>query len=71
MYLAHLFRHQNKREWGALKERLEAFGSAAGLFDELSIKSLGVRESQQGNVLQAPASYGQFFVDEVDRSLRY
>ena len=46
MYLAHLFRHQNKREWSALKERLEAFGSAAGLFDELSIKSLGVRESE-------------------------
>ena len=46
MYLAHLFRHQNKREWNALKERLEAFGSAAGLFDELSIKSLGVRESE-------------------------
>ena len=46
MYLAHLFRHQDKREWNALKERLEAFGSAAGLFDELSIKSLGVRESE-------------------------
>ena len=46
MYLAHLFRHQNKREWSALKERLETFGSAAGLFDELSIKSLGVRESE-------------------------
>ena len=46
MYLAHLFRHQNKREWNALKGKLEAFGNAAGLFDELSIKSLGVRESE-------------------------
>ena len=45
MYLAHLYRRQNKREWNALKARLEAFGTSAGLFDELSIKSLGVRES--------------------------
>lgn len=46
MYLAHLFRHQNKREWNTLKDKIEAFGNAAGLFDELSIKSLGVRESE-------------------------
>ena len=46
MYLAHLFRHQNKKEWNALKVQLEAFGEAAGLFDELSIKSLGIRESE-------------------------
>ena len=46
MHLAYLFRHQNKKEWNALKGRLEAFGTAAGLFDELSIKSLGVRESE-------------------------
>ena len=46
MYLAHLFRHPRKREWNALKARLEAFGTAAGLFDELSIKSLGSRESE-------------------------
>ncbi len=46
MYLAHLFRHQNNKEWKALKGRLEDFGAAAGLFDELSIKSLGHREGQ-------------------------
>ena len=51
MYLAELYRRQRKREWNALKERLEAFGAAAGLFDELSIKSFGVRESEPFQVL--------------------
>ena len=46
MYLAHLFRHRNRNDWNALKCRLEDFGAAAGLFDELSIKSLGSRESE-------------------------
>ncbi len=46
MYLAHLFRHRSRREWNALKERLEGFGSAAGLFDEIAIRSLGVREGE-------------------------
>ena len=46
MYLAHTYRHQNKKAWNSLKVRLEAFGQASGLFDELSIKSLGPRESQ-------------------------
>ena len=46
MYLAHLFRNRNKKDWTALKARLESFGSASGLFDELSIKSLGQRESE-------------------------
>ena len=46
MYLAHLFRSANKKDWSSLKERLELFGSAAGLFDEIEIKSLGVRESE-------------------------
>ena len=46
MYLADLFRQQSRKDWSALKERLEAFGGASGLFDELSIKSLGARDSE-------------------------
>ena len=30
MYLAHLFRHQNKREWNALKERSRLSGVLQG-----------------------------------------
>ena len=40
MYLANLF-FQNKESWQALEERLESFGKAAGLFDEISIRPLG------------------------------
>ena len=40
MYLADLLRQQEKK-WNALKERIEAFGKSAGLFDELSIRQLG------------------------------
>lgn len=43
MHLADLyFRH--KDTWGTLKEKIEQFGQAAGLFDEISIKSMGDRE---------------------------
>ena len=45
MYLAGKF-FQNKREWAALKSRLEHFGRDAGLFDEISIKPLGKRDSE-------------------------
>ena len=45
MYLASMF-FQNKQAWTTLKKRLEEFGKAAGLFDEISIKSLGKRESE-------------------------
>ena len=40
MYLAELHA-ENAEAWAELKERLEAFGSAAGLFDEISIRPLG------------------------------
>ncbi len=40
MYLADLLRQQEEA-WNALKERIEAFGKSAGLFDELSIRQLG------------------------------
>ena len=40
MYLADLLRQQEEM-WHALKERIEAFGKSAGLFDELSIRQLG------------------------------
>ena len=39
-YLAGLSRRDSD-EWGALKHRLEGFGKASGLFDEISIGSLG------------------------------
>ena len=39
-YLAGLSRRDSD-EWGALKNRLENFGKASGLFDEISIGSLG------------------------------
>ena len=44
MYLAswHLM---GTDEWPRLKKRLEDFGKAAGLFDEISIKPLGKRGS--------------------------
>ena len=45
MYLANLF-FQEKRAWNALKGALESFGRAAGLFDEISIKPLGRRDSE-------------------------
>ncbi len=42
-YLADLY-FRNKKMWTTLNERLEDFGKAAGLFDEISIKPLGKRE---------------------------
>ena len=45
MYLAEVF-FESKREWDALKKRLEDFGKAAGLFDEISIRPLGKRNSE-------------------------
>ena len=45
MYLADVFARR-KREWTDLKKRLQDFGKAAGLFDEISIKRLGQRESE-------------------------
>lgn len=45
MYLAYLAR-QHPREWSTLRKKLVEFGSAAGLFDELEIKSLGKHEGR-------------------------
>lgn len=45
MYLAYLAR-QHPREWSALKKKLMDFGAAAGLFDEIEIKSLGKHEGR-------------------------
>ena len=45
MYLANVF-FQDKKAWVDLKNRLESFGKAAGLFDEISIKRLGKRDSE-------------------------
>ena len=45
MFLADLF-FQDKQSWGALDKRLQDFGKASGLFDEISIKPLGKRGSE-------------------------
>ena len=45
MYFANLH-SRNKNVWTALKKRLEDFGKSAGLFDEITIKRLGKRESE-------------------------
>ena len=46
MYLASvLSQDTNNQVWKPLKERLEDFGRAAGLFDEIAIKQLGERGS--------------------------
>ena len=44
MYLANVYlRH--KEVWKSLKDRLESFGQASGLFNEISVKPLGVGDS--------------------------
>lgn len=45
MYLAYLAR-QRPREWNTLRKKLMDFGAAAGLFDEIEIKSLGEHEGR-------------------------
>lgn len=45
MYLANIF-YENRDKWRALKVQLEEFGKQAGLFDEISIRSLGHRDSE-------------------------
>ncbi len=45
MYMAYLAR-QHPREWENLRQKLVDFGTTAGLFDEIEIKSLGAHEGQ-------------------------
>ncbi len=45
MYLANMH-FQSRKMWEKLKKRLENFGRDAGLFDEISIRSLGKRDSE-------------------------
>ena len=40
MYLANIYLHDKSR-WGDLKSSLEKFGRNAGLFDEISVRTLG------------------------------
>lgn len=44
MYLANVH-FQDKQQWKILKSALENFGKTAGLFDEISVKPLGQKES--------------------------
>ena len=45
MFLAGKY-FQKQKEWTRLKKRIEDFGKDAGLFDEISIKPLGKRDSE-------------------------
>lgn len=45
MYLADVY-FRDREEWERLKVMLERFGQSAGLFDEVSIKQLGRKESE-------------------------
>ena len=45
MYWADVF-FRDRQTWNDLKERIEAFGKAAGLFDEVSVRSLGAKASE-------------------------
>lgn len=45
MYLADAY-FRDRKEWERLKAMFESFGQSSGLFDEVSIKQLGRRESE-------------------------
>lgn len=45
MHLFNMFL-EDKESWGTLKNALESFGREAGLFDEISVKTLGRRGSE-------------------------
>ena len=45
MYLADLH-FRDRRQWECLKVQLERFGQSAGLFDEISIRQLGRKDSE-------------------------
>lgn len=61
MYLANMY-FQDESAWKKLKNALERFGQASGLFDEIFVKQLGKRESEPfqlqirkfGNRLKGP-----------------
>ncbi len=57
MYLANAY-FQNKRKWESLKSRLDRFGQASGLFDEISIKPLGKKDSKPFQVVIRKAGGG-------------
>ena len=45
MYLSNLY-FQNEEQWETLKDALEKFGQDAGLFDEISVKPSGKKETE-------------------------
>ena len=45
MLLANLY-YRREKKWAKMKDSLESFGKAAGLYDEISIKPLGKRDSE-------------------------
>ena len=45
MYLSNLY-FEGKRQWDSVKARLEEFGQSAGLFDEISVRPLGTKQTE-------------------------
>ena len=57
MYLADLF-FRDKKEWGVLERRLQDFGKASALFDDISIRPLGKRDTEPFQVRVRKAGGG-------------
>lgn len=45
MYLSNLY-FEGKRQWDSVKAKLEEFGQSAGLFDEISVRPLGTKQTE-------------------------
>ena len=58
MYLADVF-SRDKERWADLQAKLESFGRISGLFDEISIKRLGNRDSEPFQVQVRKAGGGR------------
>ena len=59
MYLADLY-FRDKQEWAALKDQLEQFGKSSGLFEEISIRPLGKKDSEPFQVqVKKPGASGR------------
>ena len=59
MYLAETY-FRDKQEWAALKDRLEQFGKSSGLFEEISIRPLGNKDSEPFQVqVKKPGASGR------------
>ena len=59
MYLAEMY-FRDKQGWAALKDQLEQFGKSSGLFEEISIRPLGKKDSEPFQVqVKKPGASGR------------